>query len=66
MVFEDLKKAAYLVRLASYDLVDLLLDAAPEGGDLSQSLTQAREHLDYFSFGEAEALLDEIAGAHYS
>ena len=65
-VFSDLKAAMAAFDPGAIDLVDLLLGAAPEGGELSNSLTQVLEHLDNFSFAEAETLLDDIAGAHYS
>jgi DNA-directed RNA polymerase subunit F len=43
------------------ELVDKLLATQEQNSELAQRLSQAREHLDNFSFGDAEPLLSGIS-----
>ena len=59
-VFADLKAAIAAFDPRATDFVDQLLAAVEQGGGLFQTLLQAREHLDNFSFDQAEPLLLKI------
>ena len=54
-----------MVAIAAFDpgateLVDQLLTTVEQGGELSQYLSEARAHLDNFSFADAEPLLSKF------
>jgi signal transduction histidine kinase/CheY-like chemotaxis protein/HPt (histidine-containing phosphotransfer) domain-containing protein len=56
-VFSSLQAAVAAFDPSATDLIDQLLSAQPDGSKLTQPLSEARELLDNFNFGEAEPLL---------